>query len=121
MPNPTGTPRNLRAFPKGVSGNPGGRPRGWSITRLVRAELQKPSADDPTITNAEAVAARVVELAAAGDRVFAPLVWRYMDGEPKDAPKLALDELAGRLSAEFGIDKAQILADYARLTAPAGA
>ena len=117
MANPSGTRENLRPFPKGQSGNPGGRPRGLSITALVRTELQKPSAADPSVSNAEAVAGRVVELAVAGDRLFMPLVWRYVDGEPGDAPALSIDELAGRIAAELGIDKAQLLDECARVMA----
>ncbi len=67
MANPHGTPRNLRAFPRGRSGNPGGRPKGRSITAALRAELDRPCADDPSVTQGERIAERLVGMALAGD------------------------------------------------------
>lgn len=101
--NPRGTPENLRRLPKGVSGNPGGRPKGLSLTRLVREELQKPTAPGSAITKAHVIAERIVNLAQAGDRVFAPLVWRYVDGEPKQSAEQALREIAEKLAPQLGV------------------
>ena len=115
MANPTGTSRNLRAFQKGRSGNPGGRPRGLSITRFVREELLKPSPIDATVTNAELVARTVVERAAAGDPGLVKLVWEYVDGKPADAIRETLDELVRRLAADLGLDPAELRAEYDRL------
>ena len=67
MANPNGTLRNLRSFPRGRSGNPGGRPKGQSITAALRAELDRPCADDPTVTKGERLAERLVSMALAGD------------------------------------------------------
>lgn len=106
-------PQNLRNFPKGVSGNPGGRPKGLSITRLVREELQKP-ADGTDATKGEIVAGKVVELAMAGNTVFAPLVWRYVDGEPKDARERTLGEILDELAEKAGIDPAILRAAFER-------
>ena len=98
MANPNGTPRNLRAFPRGRSGNPGGRPRGLSITATLRAELDRPCADDPSVTKAERIAERLVGLALAGDlaairevlnRTEGKAVARQETGEPG-----AFDDLA---------------------------
>ena len=119
MANPTGNPRNLRHFPQGTSGNPGGRPRGLSITRLVREELARPSPGDSSVSNAERVAARVVERAAAGDPVFVKLVWEYVDGRPSDAMGRTLEELIQHLAGELGIDPNELRAEYARLMAGA--
>lgn len=51
--------KNLRPWPAGVSGNPGGRPARAPISKACREELQK---TDPAtgLTNAEAIAARLV-------------------------------------------------------------
>jgi hypothetical protein len=99
-------------FQPGQSGNPGGRRPGLSITRLVRDELQKPTCEGSTITNAEMVAAMVVNLAKAGHPVFTPLVWRYVDGDPKQASEAALRELAETLAPKLGLDPRELLAEF---------
>lgn len=106
--NPNPSP--ITRFPKGVSGNPGGKPKGLSITRLVREELQKPSAPTAKTTNADLVAKMVVSLAKAGHPVFTPLVWRYVDGDPKENAEKAIRELAAKLAPKLGLD-ADALAD----------
>jgi hypothetical protein len=110
MAKPGGNPQNLKPFPKGVSGNPGGARKGLSITRLVRDELQKPTVPGSKVTKAEIVAECVVNLAQSGHPVFTPLVWRYVDGEPKDTAEKAIRELAEKLAPKLGLD-ADALAD----------
>ena len=70
-------------FKKGVDArrNVGGRPRGQSITALVRAVLNEPCVEGSPITKRQAFAARVVDLAIAGHPVFAKMVWEYEDGK----------------------------------------
>lgn len=114
MANPRGTPQNLRRLPKGVSGNPGGLRHGLSLTRLVRDELQKPANDQTTTTKAEMLAAMIVNLAQAGDRAMIPLVWRYVDGEPKDATERALREIAEKLAPKLGLDPDVMVAEFLR-------
>jgi hypothetical protein len=89
---------HLKPFPKGRSGNPGGRPKGLSITAAVRRELQE-AADlliarkvmgegdverwqAEALTKADVVAARVVAMALDGDLDAIKLVWSYVDGKP---------------------------------------
>lgn len=101
-------------FKPGQSGNPGGPRRGLSITRLVRDVLSEPSNEDATKTNAEIVARTVVELAKAGNTVMAPLVWRYVDGEPKDSREMTLRELATQLAERMGLNADELLAAFER-------
>jgi hypothetical protein len=101
-------------FKKGQSGNPTGRPKAMSITRLVREELLKPCEDDPAVTKGEKVAEVIVSLAGKGDKVLAPLVWRYMDGDPKTAAELTLRELVEQLAVRMGLDPAALLAEFER-------
>ena len=98
MANPHGTPRNLRAFPRGRSGNPGGRPKGRSITAALRAELDRPCADDPSVTQGERLAERLVGMALAGDlgairevldRTEGKAVARTEQGDPGTFDELA--------------------------------
>ena len=113
MANPSGTPRNLRRFPKGRSGNPGGRPKGTSLTVALRAKLDKPVAPGSPVTKREALAQTLVSLALAGnlaairevlDRTEGKAVQRQEQGEagafnldlsdiPTDALKRALRRL----------------------------
>ena len=101
-------------FPKGQSGNPTGRRPGLSITRLVRDELQKPTSPGSKVTKAEALAAMIVNLAQAGDRTLIPLVWRYVDGEPRDTAEKAIRELAAKLAPKLGLDADQLADEFLR-------
>ena len=98
MANPNGTPQNLRAFPRGRSGNPGGRPKGQSITAALRAELDRPCADDPSVTQGERIAERLIGMALAGDlgaireildRTEGKAVARTEQGDPGEFDELA--------------------------------
>jgi len=104
--------RGLIPFKPGQSGNPGGRPKGLSITRLVREKLKEPSARGSSQTNADVVAEVVVNLAKAGNPVFTPLVWRYVDGDPKQAGEMALRELAEKLAPKLGLNPDDLLREF---------
>lgn len=105
MANPRGNPPTLRPFPKGRSGNPGGRPKGTGLTALLRAELEEPSAPGSGITQGEALAEKLVSLALAGDlaairevldRTEGKAVARQEAGEPG-----AFEELADKSTEEL--------------------
>jgi Family of unknown function (DUF5681) len=106
---------NLKPFPKGTSGNPGGRPKGLSITAAVRRELQESAPlllarkvlgtdgaegyDAEPVTKADLVAARVVALAMDGDLDAIKLVWAYVDGKPAQAV-----DVSGRVEHNLTIE-----------------
>jgi hypothetical protein len=66
-----------KGFRPGRSGNPAGRPKGQSITALLRAELDK---DD----NAQALAEMIVRKALSGDIHFCKLILDRTEGKVPD-------------------------------------
>lgn len=69
-----------KPFPKGVSGNPNGRPpKGYSITEAFKSML----AAEPEV-KAEIVQSIKLK-ALRGDITAQKLIWEYMDGKPKQA------------------------------------
>lgn len=70
-------------FIEGVSGNPNGRPKGISITDLVRKELEK-APEGQQITYAQAFLKKLLHKAIIeGDHATQKLIWNYMDGLPR--------------------------------------
>ena len=72
-------------FAPGQSGNPGGRPRGQSITAKLRTLLDNPNASEPGKSNLDKLAEVVLEKALEGDLGFAKMVWERVDGRIPDA------------------------------------
>ena len=66
---------NLKPWPKGVSGNPGGRPKGSSVTAHL---LRMLAANDGQL--AERIAEIIIERALQGDFKFAKEVVDRADG-----------------------------------------
>ena len=64
-------------FRPGRSGNPGGRPKGQSLTALLRAQLDKGN-------NAQALAKMIVDKALSGDIQFCKLIFERMEGKVPD-------------------------------------
>jgi hypothetical protein len=58
---------NPYAFKPGQSGNPGGRPKSKFISDAYRQWLSQPSESDPSLTNADIIAASIGKLAIAGN------------------------------------------------------
>jgi hypothetical protein len=79
--------RNLKPFPKGTSGNPGGRPKDGLLAR-IRAELERPSGvveGGVPLTRADIIANTLVTLAEDGDLNAIKLVLAYTEGRPVQA------------------------------------
>jgi hypothetical protein len=103
--NPDGT------FPPGVSGNPGGRPRGRvSLRALLQERLAQVAPPDPfdfgapdARTWAERIVDRMLDAATHGDARALRLVWEYVEGRPAEevrAVGLFLSTELRSLSAE---------------------
>ena len=72
-------------FKPGQSGNPGGRPRGTSLTKLIAEVLEQDQLKDVDMKDAkkvaEALANTIVKKAVEGDYRFAELVINRIDGK----------------------------------------
>ncbi len=78
--------RNLKPWPKGVSGNPGGRPRRTALTEALRELLAAHVPGDPEgRTHAEAIAEALVKRAQRGDVQAAREVADRTEGRPRQA------------------------------------
>ena len=64
---------NLKPFQKGVSGNPGGRPKGQSLTAELRRQAQEGN-------TAEQIAAVIIKEAKSGKIDFLRLIFDRVDG-----------------------------------------
>ena len=77
-------------FPKGVSGNPGGRPvDGLSLASLLRSELSKDGGGGKT--KGELIAAKYVELGLAGNVMAITSIIDRIDGKPAQSLTLKGD------------------------------
>lgn len=72
-----------RPFPKGVSGNPAGRPKRKTLTELIHAKLDSSPDDWQKIV--ELVVTKIIK---EGDKEVLKTFWQYTDGMPKQAVDL---------------------------------
>ena len=101
---------NLKPFQPGQSGNPGGRPKGRSITSILREKLAEPAKGKRGKTKAEAIADVVIEQALAGDPRFLREILERTEGKvtqtiqvsDADYSKLSDDELRAIAGREGG-------------------
>ena len=93
-----------KGFAPGLSGNPNGRPKGQSITSIIRAMLDREDEANPGRTKGEQLATVMVREALAGDVKFAKMLWERVEGkvpdrvvlsrEPSNLRSLSDDDLA---------------------------
>lgn len=72
-------------FPKGVSGNPAGKPEGtFSLITLLKQELQKCPEGQDKKTYADLIVKRMLkEAIEKGDQQQIRLIWNYIEGMPR--------------------------------------
>jgi hypothetical protein len=85
--------RQNGTFAPGVTGNPGGRPKGSvSLKRLLTERLADcPSGSDKTW--AQAIVEATIRDVLKGDGQARKLVWEYIDGSPKQSVSIEDDPL----------------------------
>jgi len=90
--------KNLGRFAPGVSGNPSGRPKTRHISEALREELDSP-APDGELTNAQAIARRLVKTARDAKR----------DSQATQAAEVIADRIEGKptqaVHLEQGMDE----------------
>jgi Family of unknown function (DUF5681) len=77
-------PNRETQFKPGQSGNPGGRPRGVSLTKLISGLLEKEEFQGVSLEGrkvADALAFVIVKKAIEGDYRFVELVMNRIDGK----------------------------------------
>jgi len=93
--------RNLKPWPKGVSGNPGGRPKMKPVTEELERLLQQEAPEKNGQTWAALIAEALVRRAANGDVQAIAEVANRLEGRPAQAVSLdvnPLDNLAERIA-----------------------
>ena len=78
-------------YVQGVSGNPGGRPKGVSITRMIREAMD--SVEEHTgLTWKEIIVDAILQRAARGDPQMLKVIWAYIDGIPNLSAVIERDD-----------------------------
>lgn len=105
-----GRTENLKPFKPGQSGNPGGRPKGTSITTILNRKLDELDPDDGK-SRAEKVAEVIVREALAGDYRFVDMLLNRTEGKiadkvlnltPADVKQMPTEELEAIVSGSGG-------------------
>src|SRR5271166_3074377 len=98
----SGKPQNLKPWPKGVSGNPGGRPKAKPLTEELERLLEQEAPNGKGETWAARIARALVLKASKGDvRAISELANR-LEGKPPQAIEVDADfhsNLAERIAA----------------------
>jgi len=76
----------------GNTANPNGKPKGISITALVKAELEK-APEGQELTYAQLFLKKLFKKAIVdGDHATQKLIWNYIDGLPKGSLGIGFDD-----------------------------
>jgi hypothetical protein len=98
-----GNVANLKPFPKGVSGNPAGRPKSLTLSEAYRRELAKIDPNDALKrTFAEVLAEQMIVKAAKGDVAALKEIADRVEGKAKQTITLTTDR---REHIERAIDR----------------
>jgi hypothetical protein len=85
--------QNLKPWPKGVSGNPGGRPRKAPLSDVLTEMLQSSCTDDPAKrTYAEVIAEMLLKRACNGDIQAVREIADRVEGRPAQRVSVVTEE-----------------------------
>ncbi len=101
-----------KQFPKGVSGNPNGRPKLTRLTEALREQLSEEMPGAPERTVAEAIARTLIREALSGNVQAVREIADRCEGRPKQAVDLDLQINDWKSQAEkYGLSESDIIAE----------
>lgn len=107
---------NLKPFPKGVSGNPAGRPKAVTLSEAYRQQLAAQKTEGDESTYAEVIAKMVCEEAAKGNVMAAREIADRTEGKPKQAIDVDMKLFDWReLARANGLSEQDVLNEAKRL------
>jgi hypothetical protein len=99
-----------KQFPKGISGNPSGRPKLTKLTEALREQLAEEMPDAPEETVAEQIAKTLIKLALSGDVQAIKEIGNRTEGLPKQAIDLDLQINDWRtLAQNYGVTEQDVI------------
>jgi hypothetical protein len=107
-----------KQFPKGISGNPSGRPKLTKLTNALREQLAEIAPDAPEETIAERIAKTLIRLALSGDVQAIKEIGNRTEGLPKQAIDLDLQINDWRtLAQNYGVSETDVIREAKLLIA----
>jgi hypothetical protein len=89
-----------KQFPKGMSGNPSGRPKLTRLTEALREQLAENNPDAPEETIAEQIARALIKEAKSGNVLAIREIGDRTEGKPKQAIDVDLRAMDWRTLAQ---------------------
>lgn len=110
--------QNLKPFPKGVSGNPKGRPKSITLSEALRRVLGEAMPSEPESTYADTIARVLCEEATRGNVAAAREIADRTEGRPKQAIDVDLSVMDWReLARTYGLNEQDVIREAQRLIA----
>ena len=108
---------NLKPFPKGVSGNPKGRPKSITLSEAYRHQLAQPVPKDREgRTYAEVIAALMCQRATQGDVAAAKEIADRVEGKARQALDVDVKVTSWReMARQHGLSEQDVIREAQRL------